>query len=806
MIFYYLNRFARQISEQSCQESPISPASLHHMVPGNKTTNQNIPSSTKNTFSSQKNSPKNSNSKENNERFGSKSKKKSSMFKETTATPKKPTTNADKQTKSSRKVSNSSSATRTQSKFSDKNDSVLEHSVSKDIKDISGVPNSSNFTNSRAKQATADTTTLDKKQCNKNALIENTQNRVKTNHLSPSDTMSSLSAYQNTQGIHLDNSYSVVSNLNKSTSNLNNSVNSDINNAVSSSLNDYNEGSNNTIDYRKKKPVPLPRSKIPLPSQQQLELEKAKESKPKPIQRTSVASRLFWKRSKTDLGLDAVTSYKNNKQNKKDANVSSAIKYPAPKVPTFNRPIPNTSELPVVIDVPNVKRRSSITTDRKAREARQRLHLTSNTALRSGNSNQKGNNHSASIDGESQLKPKPEIKEKPTFSTFKQQTGSNASLNHVPKSENKGSKHSSIFGSPRKTSTLTKKLVNNSQSKNKESSSNSLVEDLKKQELIKRLHENDPGKDLTLRNNNISGSNRSINFNKTNPTSNELELNKSNRILDNLINNSNKEDMPSSTDNENLLNDTASFENKFDEQNRPRAKQQKSAPLMISTEPLVSPYDNGNNNSFEDNIDNRYHVNTENQQERMSESADKSCSTSFDSMEDHSVVHGSRTLSNSSNSSVLSSALANAKNEMNILSAHLETSGSESSVCKGELGENSIDNKLNTDKDYDNHIDDRTTALDFKEKNDNSEYITPTKQKEKIYEETMEDDNICTTPEPVSNATLFMSDSSLQLKSPISTTSRSPPSPTIGATPTRQVMQSKIQFSIFYIPQSNSER
>lgn len=793
MIFYYLNRFARQISEQSCQESPISPASLHHMVPGNKNTNQNIPSSTKNTFSPQKNSPKNS--KENNERFGSKGKKKSSMFKETTATPKKPTTNADKQTKSSRKVSNSSSATRTHSKFSDKNDSVLEHSVSKDIKDTSGVPNSSNFTNSRAKQATADTTTLDKKQCNKNALTENTQNSVKTNNLSPSDTMSSLSAYQNTQGIRLDSSYSVVSNLNKSTSNLNNSVNSDINNAVSSSLNNHNEVSNNTIDYRKKKPVPLPRSKIPLPSQQQLELEKAKESKPKPIQRTSVASRLFWKRSKTDLGLDAVTSYKNNKQNKKEANVSSAIKYPAPKVPTFNRPIPNSSELPVVIDVPNVKRRSStITTDRKAREARQRLHLTSNTALRSGNANQKGNGQSANIDGESQLKPKPEIKEKPTFSTFKQQTSSNSSLNHVPKAESKGSKHSSIFGSPRKTSTLTKKLVHNSQIKNKESSSNSLVEDLKNQDLIKRLHGNDSGNDLTQRNNNISGSNRSINYNKTDRTSNELELKKSNRILDNLIDNSTKDDMPSSTDNENLLN---SNENKFDEKNRPRTKQQKSAPLMISTEPLVSPYDNDNNNSFDDNIDNRYHVNTENQQERMSESADKSCSTSFDSMEDHSVVHGSRTLSNSSNSSVLSSALANVKNEMNILSAHLETSGSESSINKAPLDEKSIDNKLDISKDYDHHIDDRTATLDFRESDDNSEFITPTKQKEKMYEETMEDDNICTTPEPVSNATLFMSDSSLQLKSPISTTSRSPPSPTIGATPTRQVMQSEIRLFIF---------
>ena len=765
------------------------------MVSGNST-NQNVSSSLKNSLSPSKNSPKAT--KENSDRFGSKSRKKSNeksnVFKENTATPKKATNNADKQTKSSRKSSNSSSA-RTTSKFSDKNESIMEH-TSKDIKDISGLPNSSNFTNSRAKQATADTTTLDKKQCNKNvSLGENMQNSVKTTNSSPSATMPSLSPYQNTQGMRLDNSYAAVSNLNKSTSNLNNSVNSDINNVVSSSLNNYNEGSNNTVDYRKKKPVPLPRSKIPLPSQQQLELEKkAQESKPKPSQRTSVASRLFWKRSKTDLGLDAVTSYKNKKQNQKEANLSSVNKYPAPKVPTFNRPIPNSSELPVVIDVPNVKRRSSnIATDRKAREARQRLHLTSNNGLRSTNLNTKGADHSANADNESQSKPKPEIKEKPTFSTFKQQSSSNVSLNQNQKPESKSNKN--IFGSPRKTSTLTKKLANNSQSKNKGGSSNSLVEDLKKTEFTKKLHDNHSVKS---RNSNISDSNRSIDSIRSNNASNDSISKKSNRILDNLRNSPIQEDMSISTNYENLINNITTNEKNLNEKNGSRPKQQKSAPLMISTEPLVSPFDNDNNNSFDETNDNRYHVNTDHQQERMSESADKSCSTSFDSMEDHSVVHGSRTLSNSSNSSVLSAALANSKNDVNILSAHLETSGSEISVCKVSSDEKSVDNRIDISKDHDYHIEDNVTALNFKEDNDNLEPEILTKHALKLREDVMEEDNICTTPEPISNATLLMSDSSLQLKSPVSTTSRSPPSPTIGATPTRQVKHRGIGTTYFH--------
>ena len=192
-------------------------------------------------------------------------------------------------------------------------------------------------------------------------------------------------------------------------------------------------------------------------------------------------------------------------------------------------------------------------------------------------------------------------------------------------------------------------------------------------------------------------------------------------------------------------------------------------------------------------IRDRYNVSTDHQQERMSESADKSCSTSFDSMEDHLVVQGSRTLSNSSNSSVLSAALANAKNEMNILSAHLETSGSDLSICKVTSDEKSIDNRIDLSKDHNYTNEDKVTEGPFKENNDISDPSVLTKRTEIMCEDDMEEDNICTTPEPMSSGTLLMSDSSLQLKSPVSTTSRSPPSPTsIGATPTRQVSYSRI--------------
>ena len=207
---------------------------------------------------------------------------------------------------------------------------------------------------------------------------------------------------------------------------------------------------------------------------------------------------------------------------------------------------------------------------------------------------------------------------------------------------------------------------------------------------------------------------------------------------------------------------------------------------MISTEPLVSPFNNDDNNSFEEN-DNRY-VNADHQQERMSESADKSCSTSFDSMEDSSVVHGSRALSNSSTSSVLSAALANAKNERNLISTQNETTGSDLGICQKDSFDKTNDNTIEICNEFAHTLQNTVMADNKNSDIDITEGNISTKQNTEEFQEDSNKHGIFTTPEPISNIPLSMSDSSLQLKSPVSTTSRSPPSPTsIGATPTRQV-------------------
>ena len=755
------------------------------MSPRNNASNLNIPSSSSATSSltnSRNSTPKNPKENVNSARFSSKARKKSSNTKENANTTKKQTTNSDKQNKPSKKFS-ALSATRTQNKNTD---NKKDNNTSKDIKDTSNPANSSNLTTTRANQATADSPTsqLLEQQCN-NAFDEAVQRPV----ISP--TMS-LSPYQNTQGIvgldSYDSSNVNSSSLNKSTSNLN-SVCNDINNVVST----YNSSEGNTVDYRKKKPVPLPRSKIPLASQQQLELEKAEET-PKPVQRTSVASRLFWKRSKTDLGVDAVTSYKANKQKRgKDGNALSNVKYPAPKVPTFNRPLPQCSELPVVIDVPNVKRRSStITTDRKARDARQRQHLTPGNVIRPDNANLKGTNVSSRTDTDINTKPKPELKEKPTFSTFKQQASSNTSLNHTLRSENDNSKQASGASSARKDSTLSKRIALGGLSKSKDYSSSSVDENnhlvyrgkSRKTELGEVIETTLSSNDNTSR---INGEKES---NKNHLNYNDKTTKKANQILDNA-------DMQqsSTTLSQQDLIGQSQYTNTFEEishdknfkvAENSKKKQQKSAPLMISTEPLVSQLNNEDNNDFEEN-DNRY-VNVENLQERMSESADKSCSTSFDSMEDSSAVHGSRAFSNSSTSSVLSAALANAQNQLNLLSTNILTSGSDMGVCKITPDETLDDNIIkNSNKNV--HISGEQILISKNARNysDTETNILPETNAELYQDDASQHDNL-TTPEPTSHSAVSMSDSSVQLKSPVSTTSRSPPSPTsIGATPTRQV-------------------
>lgn len=73
----------------------------------------------------------------------------------------------------------------------------------------------------------------------------------------------------------------------------------------------------------KKKPVPLPRSKVPVAEQQpQAPVKKQTEK--------------LFQRARTDLGCDALSFYKA----KKMSQGSAGIKYPAPKVPAFSKPVP----------------------------------------------------------------------------------------------------------------------------------------------------------------------------------------------------------------------------------------------------------------------------------------------------------------------------------------------------------------------------------------------------------------------------------------------------------------------------------
>ena len=54
---------------------------------------------------------------------------------------------------------------------------------------------------------------------------------------------------------------------------------------------------------------------------------------PKPVERPSVASRLFWKRAKTDLGADSLANYKANRSS---ATSVQGISYHSIKLLTFN--------------------------------------------------------------------------------------------------------------------------------------------------------------------------------------------------------------------------------------------------------------------------------------------------------------------------------------------------------------------------------------------------------------------------------------------------------------------------------------
>ena len=92
------------------------------------------------------------------------------------------------------------------------------------------------------------------------------------------------------------------------------------------------QSNNNNCNNRTKKPVPLPRSKIPVVTPSVV----SQPQKFSSVASNNVTANRLFKRSKTDLCLDSIETYKTNRK----------PKYPAPKVPSFisqthsSRPVP----------------------------------------------------------------------------------------------------------------------------------------------------------------------------------------------------------------------------------------------------------------------------------------------------------------------------------------------------------------------------------------------------------------------------------------------------------------------------------
>ena len=164
-------------------------------------------------------------------------------------------------------------------------------------------------------------------------------------------------------------------------------------------------GSSNTLQHpERKKPVPLPRSKIPVSQQSQSQTQTQSKSqtstqlqqqpKKQPSAAASLHARFFSKRAKTDLGFDGLAAYKAGKR------PPGGTKYPAPKVPTFNRPVPQQRQ--------QQPSQSQMTQS----QSQPRFNLPQKQHKEAASSNKASKKPEAKI--------KPEIKEKPLFSTFKQ--------------------------------------------------------------------------------------------------------------------------------------------------------------------------------------------------------------------------------------------------------------------------------------------------------------------------------------------------------------------------------------------------
>ena len=167
-------------------------------------------------------------------------------------------------------------------------------------------------------------------------------------------------------------------------------------------------GSSNTLQHpERKKPVPLPRSKIPVTQSQSSQTQSSKsqtsngaqQPKKQPSAAASLHARFFSKRAKTDLGFDGLAAYKANKR------PPGGTKYPAPKVPTFNRPVPQQRQ-----QQQQQPSQSQSQMSQSQSQSQPRFNLPQKQ--------QKEASNKASKKPEAKIKP--EIKEKPLFSTFKQ--------------------------------------------------------------------------------------------------------------------------------------------------------------------------------------------------------------------------------------------------------------------------------------------------------------------------------------------------------------------------------------------------
>lgn len=161
----------------------------------------------------------------------------------------------------------------------------------------------------------------------------------------------------------------------------------------------------------KKKPVPLPRSKLPASEKVSSPPQPLPQLQKQPKERESV-TKLF-QRSKTDLGSDALSKYKAKKS------PASGSKYPAPKVPIFNRPVPQKrsvlSTSPTISEVPLVEKK----VDSSATSATTATTSSSTTTAAVTTTATTVSTTATAAPVKSASLQRPVLKEKPSFSTFK---------------------------------------------------------------------------------------------------------------------------------------------------------------------------------------------------------------------------------------------------------------------------------------------------------------------------------------------------------------------------------------------------